>query len=153
MPRINKSDVAEIQQWLEKYRMAIIHADGVYRHLRFNSTAELWPGHCHFDVVTWPGHAWIGGDWCDGYTIKCGGELAINREPDMLHEFLNVKSVDYDYWAVEMKRAAHSQKLSDPSSIVCNSMIDEWINEIRSARDLAGEDELTDTDVDTIRGA
>ena len=94
MTHINE-DIRNIRDRLRDYTMHVIHADGVYRHLRFHSTTDPHPGNCSFDVVTWPGHAWIGGDWCKGHTIA--------REHDMLTEFLNVTEISYNYWAEKMR--------------------------------------------------
>lgn len=89
MTYINHDDLNAIRERLADYEMRVLHANGVHRHLHFQSTTDSFPGNCSFDVITWPGHAWIGGDWCGGHTIA--------REQDMLGDFLNVRHISYSY--------------------------------------------------------
>lgn len=132
MSYINHDAVKSIRKRLVDYDMRVIRADGVYRHLHFHSTTDPLPGNCAFDVITWPGHAWIGGDWCDGHTIA--------REHDMLASFLNVRDVSYDYWAEKMHLASRNMGLTKPSATAA----DEWLT--GHIDDLARERTLTDDD-------
>lgn len=135
MSHINYNDVKAIRENLANYEMRVLHTNGVYRHLRFHSPTDPFPGNCSFEVVTWPGHAWIGGDWCGGHTIA--------REPDMLTQFLNVTRISYDYWAEKMC-------LTSDVPITRRSELayEEWVRD--TARDLVSDYSLAESDTQDI---
>lgn len=72
-------------------QLAVLHDDGLYRHLRFKGDSFFW-----FELVTWPGHLYVGGD-LQGYTFA--------RIPDMFEFFGSGVSgvepgrINPGYWA------------------------------------------------------
>ncbi|MBK4183177.1 hypothetical protein [Corynebacterium macginleyi] len=135
MTYLNNNEVRGIRDRLKDYEMCVTYADGVYRHLRFYSTTDPYPGNCSFDVVTWPGHAWIGGDWCRGYTIS--------RENDMLTDFLDVLNISYGYWAEKMR-------LTSDVPIKRRSVLayEKWVRD--TAQEIAADYELCESDTQDI---
>lgn len=138
MTYINRQALSDIRTRLADYEMKILHADGVYRRMLFYSTTDPFPGNCAFDVVTWPGHAWIGGDWCKGH--------AIAREHDMLTEFLNVNIISYGYWAEKMRLTRDT-----PVTQRSERAYEEWARE--TAWELAADYSLTESDTQDITDA
>lgn len=72
------------------HEMTVLYEDGVYRHLRFQRPGTWMYG---FDIVTWPGHLYVGGD------IEC---FTFARLHDMTR-FFSAASEPHDinphYWA------------------------------------------------------
>lgn len=74
------------------HEMTVLHDDGLYRHLRFNTPAHslYW-----FDLVTWPGYLTISGDF---------GCYTFARIGDMFEFFLLTgDSINPSYWAEKVK--------------------------------------------------
>ena len=69
---------------VKAHRMITIRYDGVNRHIRFK---RLGAYTCHFDLITWPGHLCVTGDY---------GTYVFSRINDMFEFFRPEK--DYDYW-------------------------------------------------------
>lgn len=71
-----------------KHQLAVLHDDGLYRHLRFKAPGS---GFYWFDLVTWPGYLSFGGDM-DGYVFS--------RVPDMFTFFRDQRNgINPHYWA------------------------------------------------------
>lgn len=77
------------------HQMAILHEDGLYRHVRF---ARPNTGMYHFDLITWPGYLTICGD-LESYTF---------RRLDDMFEFFRTKSgwnhdtINPHYWSEKL---------------------------------------------------
>src|SRR5688500_14967297 len=81
------------------HEMTVLHDDGLYRHLRFQSPAR---GTYWFDLITWPGSLTIRGDLGNAYTFS--------RELDMFPFFRSrTGGINPHYWA---------QKLDNPDGAV-----------------------------------
>lgn len=97
----------------ERHGLTVLHNDGLYRHLRM---AEPGTGIWSWNVVTWPGRLWVGGDIGQGFVWS--------RVPDMLDFFDTSPYGDYygdgspflqyDYWAEKLDRACsdHAMRYS-----------------------------------------
>lgn len=66
----------QFQTATREHALAVIHDDGLYRHLRM---AQPGTGVWSWEIVTWPGHLAITGDVGDGFTFA--------RTHDMLEFF------------------------------------------------------------------
>jgi hypothetical protein len=71
--------------------LTVLHDDGLYRHLRWRGPSCFW-----FELVTWPGHLYLGGDVHD---------YAFSRTADMFEFFgaglsgVKPEDINPDYWA------------------------------------------------------
>lgn len=91
-----------------KHELTILHADGLYRHLRFQQpgSSQHW-----FDIVTWPGSLAIKGDM---------GSYTFSRDRDMLDFFRRsawAGQPNLQYWEEKLDAAdARSgvRKFSEP---------------------------------------
>lgn len=90
------------REWMaytKDLEMVALQDDGLYRHLRFKSPA----GWFFYDLVTWPGHLYVGGS-LDAYTFA--------RMPDMFEFFGSGVSgvepgrINPDYWAEKITAAS-----------------------------------------------
>lgn len=70
-----------------QHQMTVMHEDGVYRHLRFQRPESWMYG---FDIVTWPGHLYVGGD-IEDFTFA--------RIHDMADFFDMKPDINPHYWA------------------------------------------------------
>lgn len=82
--------------YVEKHELKILHEDGLYRHLRFQT-----PGTSigYFDIITWPGSLAISGDIGEGFIFK--------REEDMIPWFGPNKTpghINPGYWSEKLTR-------------------------------------------------
>lgn len=73
------------------HQMAVLHDDGLYRHLRFRT--PQFGSILGFDLITWPGCLTIRGDIGEAYTF--------NRHPDMF-EFFRGKRINPQYWSEKL---------------------------------------------------
>lgn len=77
--------------------MTVLRDDGLYRHLRFRA-ADTWA--YGFDIVTWPGYLYIGGDIED---------FVFARTPDMFEFFergaRDSRGINPHYWAEKLQGA------------------------------------------------
>ena len=75
------------------HQMTVMHADGLYRHLRFRTpgTSFYW-----FDVVTWPGSLAIRGDM---------GSYVFARTDDMFGWFESSRRINPSYWSEKVVAA------------------------------------------------
>lgn len=73
-----------------EHEMAVLHDDGLYRHLRFSRPET---GVYSFDIVTWPGYLSLTGDLTSGLTF-C-------RIEDML-EFFAGDRINPGYWSEKL---------------------------------------------------
>ena len=78
---------ARFQRDTASHEMAVLHDEGLYRHLRFKApdTGFYW-----FDLVTWPGRLAFTGDM-DGYVFA--------RETDMFGFFRSGHGINPGYWS------------------------------------------------------
>lgn len=88
----------------EKHELTILKDDGLYRHLRCQEPKSWMFG---FDVVTWPGHLYVGGD-IGGYTFA--------RDRDMFEFFGHGRSIDHRYWAQKLTSHDTDPTRFDPAS-------------------------------------
>lgn len=83
-----------------EHELEILHEEGLYRHLRFKAPGTwIW----HFDLVTWPGCLYVGGDIGEGYVFT--------RERDMLTFFDHGQPdghINPSYWAEKLTLGARS---------------------------------------------
>lgn len=82
--------------FVKKHELKILHEDGLYRHLRFQT-----PGTSigYYDIVTWPGSLAISGDIGEGFIFK--------REEDMIAWFGPNKAdghINAGYWSEKLTR-------------------------------------------------
>lgn len=81
-----------------EHELKALRDDGVYRHLRFKAPDTwMWS----FDLVTWPGYLFVGGDIGEGYVFT--------REHDMLTFFDDGQPdghINPHYWAEKVTRGA-----------------------------------------------
>ena len=87
-----------------KHVLTIKHDDGLYRHLRCSRPDT---GVYAFDVVTWPGHLYVGGD-IDGFTFS--------RITDMF-EFFGEGPVNAHYWSEKLTNRRQPYEKFDPDSV------------------------------------
>lgn len=89
-----KADAAEkrarehFERVTADHKMSILHDDGLYRHLRFQTPATWNYG---YDIVTWPGHLALNGDLDSGYVFS--------RIRDMIDFFASGPGINPQYWA------------------------------------------------------
>jgi hypothetical protein len=85
------------------HEMTVLHDDGLYRHLRFSSSARGY-GEYWFDLITWPGRLAICGDVGDGYIFS--------RLPDMFEFFRADRrwGINPHYWAEKLGGGRRSVK-------------------------------------------
>lgn len=91
--RINEAEVqARFASDVAKHQMTVLRDDGVDRHLRFKrpDSSIYW-----FDVITWGGRLYIGGD-CGTYVFA--------RINDMF-EFFRGHDINPQYWAEKVQAA------------------------------------------------
>ena len=77
------------------HQMTVARNDGIYRHLKFRSTARGW--NQWFDLITWPGVLTIHGDM---------GTWTFSRVEDMFTFFRSRDSelrINADYWAEKLQ--------------------------------------------------
>ena len=79
------------------HEMAVLHDDGLYRHLRFTRMTEQEdetrkPSPYWFELVTWPGCLAVNGDM---------GSYVFSRLPDMF-EFFRGHEPNQSYWAEKL---------------------------------------------------
>lgn len=70
-----------------KHEMTVMHRQGLYRHLRFQAKGTWVYG---FDLVTWPGYLFVGGDISD---------YVFSRQRDMFEFFALDRDINPQYWA------------------------------------------------------
>ncbi|MEV8403564.1 hypothetical protein [Streptomyces niveus] len=83
------------------HQMAVLHDDGLYRHLRFTSNPRGY-GEYWFDLITWPGCLTVRGDVGDGYTFA--------RLDDMFQFFRADRDINPHYWAEKLGGGRQSVK-------------------------------------------
>lgn len=89
----------------KNHELTIRHDDGLYRHLRCAAPGTWVYG---FDVVTWPGHLYVGGD-IDGFTFS--------RITDMFEFFGHDNGrLNPNYWAEKLTNRRTPFKKFDPES-------------------------------------
>jgi hypothetical protein len=83
--------------------LTVLHDDGLYRHLRFRSPN----GWFSYDLVTWPGHLYVGGG-LDGYTFV--------RLDDMFTFFAdsNEGRINPSYWQEKITAAGRPAREWSP---------------------------------------
>jgi hypothetical protein len=98
------------------HTMAVLHDDGLYRHLRFSDPESPF---CWFDLVTWPGTL----------TIKGGmGTFVFSREKDMFGFFRGrAGAVNPGYWAEKLPGGRDSAR--EYSEDVLRAALDEALAE------------------------
>lgn len=85
-----------------KHEMTVRHNDGLYRHLRFRQPRTWCYG---FDLVTWPGFLYVGGD-IENYTFA--------RVPDMFEFFGEKPDINPHYWAEKItNRSVRTRRFSE----------------------------------------
>lgn len=74
------------------HEMSILHEDGLYRHLRFQSPGTTF---YYYDIVTWPGYLAIVGD---------AGDYVFSRIRDMFKFFESDRGgINPHYWAQKLQ--------------------------------------------------
>lgn len=87
------------------HTLAVLHEDGLYRHLRFRAEHSF----CGFDLITWPG----------SLTIQGGhGTYTFSRETDMFGFFRQSNGVNVDYWAEKLPGGRDTVKVFAEHGIV-----------------------------------
>lgn len=82
----------QLMNAVEKHEMTVLQDEGLYRHLRFKSPDN---GFYWFDLLTWPGHLYVGGD------IR---SWVFARVPDMFTFFGgHVGRINPSYWSEKLK--------------------------------------------------
>lgn len=84
------------------HEMTVKHENGIYRHLRFVKPGTWMYG---FDIVTWPGHLFVGGD-IESFTFA--------RVNDMIPFFAHAE-INPHYWSEKLvaPRGQESVKVYD----------------------------------------
>lgn len=84
-----------------EHEMTVLKDDGLYRHLRFRSPHTWAYG---FDIVTWPGYLYVGGDIDD---------FVFSRIPDMFEFFgadaRDARGINPHYWSEKLQGSALRQ--------------------------------------------
>ncbi len=124
---------AQYQQFIsevDEHEMAILHEDGLYRHLRFaRPGTSIWS----FNLITWPGYLTIVGDIGGGHTF--------HRVPDML-DFFDVGQPDghinVGYWSEKLEAGQRSVQgySEDAFRSHVDTLVTEWAENL-SAPDAA----------------
>lgn len=92
---------AKAEEAFAQHEMTVLHADGVYRHLRFARPKTWIYG---FDLVTWPGYLYVGGDIED---------FTFSRIPDMF-EFFDGSDINPHYWGEKLtNRGMQTRRFSE----------------------------------------
>jgi hypothetical protein len=108
-----------------EHEMAVLHDDGLYRHLRFQRPETVT---YYFDLVTWPGHLAVVGD--------CG-DFVFSRTRDMFEFFEGSHGrINPGYWS-EKLRAPHPDGAERFSADAFRSHVLEWFEQ--AAEDIPAE--------------
>lgn len=100
---------------VQNHVMYVKKNEGLYRHLNFKSPAN---NHAHFDIITWPNHLCITGDY---------GTFTFSRIEDMFKFFNNPNGkleINECYWA-EKCISASREEIEKFSTDVCAQTIQE----------------------------
>lgn len=126
--------IATAQAEFACHRMHVIHANGLYRHLRFaNPTSSFYS----FSIMTWPGYLSIFGD--------VGTEVWM-RDDDMLDFFDRDGRPDFRYWAEKIQTDASPYEFSE-------RRVREWVeNQLEHWDDEDDADEIRNYVVDDVLG-
>lgn len=105
--------------------MAIVHDDGVYRHLRFQKPGS-W--HMMFDVHTWPGYLCYTGDM---------GTFVFKRLPDMLEFFRRDSNqpkfqIDFNYWAEKLEAVDRGDGVREWSAAAFELRVKDYFDQFTS---------------------
>lgn len=89
----------EFSRNTREFQLEILHDDGPYRHLTFGRPGSSMG---RFELVTWPRHLSIGGDW-EGFVFA--------RLEDMFQLFRSPSGqINPDYWAEKIVAGRHREK-------------------------------------------
>jgi hypothetical protein len=112
---------AAFEQDTADHVLSVKHDDGLYRHLRCGK-----PGTSvyRFDLVTWPGYLYVGGDVDD---------FVFARTPDMFLWFeagsSDARGINPHYWAQKLQSPARRDVTTEYSSDKLKGKIREWLDE------------------------
>lgn len=106
---------AEFDKHTAEHVMAVLRADGVYRHLMFRKPGTVVYG---FDILTWPGYLAITGDM---------GCYVFSRTEDML-DFFGSGDINPGYWS-EKLQAPDGRDVREFDSSRYTEWVEEWRDE------------------------
>jgi len=103
-----------------EHEVRIVRDDGLYRHLRCNAPGTWVYG---FDIVTWPGRLYIGGDTED---------YVFSRTDDMFEFFEGTPAgrINPGYWSEKLQGPSHGEIAREFSEDKFRRKVREWLTEV-----------------------
>lgn len=97
-----------------KFKLTILHDDGVYRHLRIGDPETFCQA---FQITTWPGHLEYSGDM---------GDYVFSRLDDMFR-FFRGDSINPSYWAEKLQAIDRADGVKKYSPTLARDYINEQL--------------------------
>jgi hypothetical protein len=104
------SDYPEIAARFSGHQMTVLHEDGLYRHLRFEGTADSAFGRYPFELITWPYNLVVKAGWTFHFDI--------DATPDMLDLFRRTAlkgQINPGYWQEKVRAGRDEIEGFDPN--------------------------------------
>jgi hypothetical protein len=137
MSKLREEIAARFQADVRDHEMAVVKDDGVHRHLTFRRpTSSVF----RFDLLTWPGHLCITGDY---------GTYVFSRIPDMF-EFFRGHEINPRYWDEKLLSVSRhgGYREFDPETFkerVREHFVDHWEDtDDHDARDACWDEVVAD---------
>jgi hypothetical protein len=103
------TDYPEIAARFARHEMTVLHDDGLYRHLRFEGTADSPFSRYPFHLITWPYNLVVKAGWTFHFDI--------DATPDMFDLFRNTAfsgQINPGYWAEKVRAGRDEIEGFDP---------------------------------------
>jgi hypothetical protein len=120
------SNYPEIAARFANHQMTALHEDGLYRHLRFEGTADSPFGGYPFELITWPYNLVVKSGWTFHFDI--------DATPDMFDLFRRTAfsgRINPGYWAEKVRAGRDEVKGFDPDLMKAEiaSTIAQWMRD------------------------
>lgn len=90
----------QVLGYVQHHEMTVLHADGLYRHVRFATPGKSIIG--SFDLVTWPGYLTVAGDLGGGRTFRADEDMFVWFTNSYHGRSVPAGHINPGYWAEKM---------------------------------------------------
>ncbi|MEU0665704.1 hypothetical protein ABZ508_26460 [Streptomyces lavendulocolor] len=124
------SDYPEIKARFERdtagHRMTVLHDDGLYRHLRFEGTADSPFGRYPFELITWPYNLVVKAGWTFHFDIDATEDMF-----DLFRRTAFPGEINPGYWGEKVRAGRDGVKgyASDLLKAEITSTIAQWMRD------------------------